>query len=557
MRQYDISNHKSTIMHKEESGSDGLCYFSVLIEGLSKVQPPPSPNDIILFRDPENLGSIDIGVIKAVHGDIVYMPFRYFDETHIFLGKPLNISFVSRGTLFANYDQAIDKVRDSASIKGRIFQHTISGANTTSNLLRATIENSDADLRLAKLNDHHRQAVNAILSAECYPKPYILVGPAGTGKTHILVEAVIQIYARYEYVRTLFCTKTEVGVDLIMAKLTKCDLIVPNTVCKLCPGDNIEDLGSTPIVVTTNVESFSLLEETRFDYVIIDDAASASELETLLPICLLKDKGCLVLAGDTMQLGPVAQIQQLADYDLTSSLFERVLQFDVYQRNKQTRQYDSRYITNLLRCYRCDPQIIAISNSLFYNNQLKVSSKSASSIVAKMNFTGPLQFFSVRGEESNPFNSTTWTNDKEAEYCVDLLMKLSQNDLQPSQVGVITPSKSQAKLIGMKLDNRVKDLFETCDRRQSTPTNRRESHEPKRMKTFQCEERDIIIISTVRSWSPCCLVDFKVEAGRFNVSMTRARKLLIVVGNEDALKSCKYWRKFLELATCNPTPTFK
>ena len=69
---------------------------------------------------------------------------------------------------------------------------------------------------------------------------------------------------------------------------------------------------------------------------------------------------------------------------------------------------------------------------------------------------------------------------------------------------------------------------------------------------FQGGERKVIIISTVRSEYEDILsqkinrLDFLYSKKLFNVAVTRAKALLIIIGNPDVLHLNDYWRRLLQ-----------
>ena len=62
---------------------------------------------------------------------------------------------------------------------------------------------------------------------------------------------------------------------------------------------------------------------------------------------------------------------------------------------------------------------------------------------------------------------------------------------------------------------------------------------------FQGQERDVIILSTVRSSVNGNGLGFLVSPKRFNVAITRAKGLLILVCDANLLKRDKKWRKLI------------
>ena len=56
---------------------------------------------------------------------------------------------------------------------------------------------------------------------------------------------------------------------------------------------------------------------------------------------------------------------------------------------------------------------------------------------------------------------------------------------------------------------------------------------------LQGQERDVILVSTVRSSLVSGHLGFLTNERRFNVAITRARRMLVVVGDADLLKGDK------------------
>merc|ERR1712150_90536 len=61
---------------------------------------------------------------------------------------------------------------------------------------------------------------------------------------------------------------------------------------------------------------------------------------------------------------------------------------------------------------------------------------------------------------------------------------------------------------------------------------------------FQGREKDIILISTVRS-NYQKNIGFLNDHRRMNVALTRAKYVLIVFGNKNLLKNDQYWNEFI------------
>lgn len=79
----------------------------------------------------------------------------------------------------------------------------------------------------------------------------------------------------------------------------------------------------------------------------------------------------IVLAGDPKQLDAVTKSEQAKELGFRTSFLEHLCEYKRYQRDENTKQFNSTYITQLVRNYRSHPSILKLPNELFYNNTLK------------------------------------------------------------------------------------------------------------------------------------------------------------------------------------------
>jgi superfamily I DNA and/or RNA helicase len=111
--------------------------------------------------------------------------------------------------------------------------------------------------------------------------------------------------------------------------------------------------------------------------------------------------------------------------------------------------------------------------------------------------------------------------------CIKRILNQIKAEMKERQlsynIGIITPYKAQEKLLGDKLA--VKKNFPDCMIDIGT------------VDSFQGSDRDIIIYDCVRSakLKDKANIGFIAEEKRLNVSLSRAKLLLIIVGDKDFL----------------------
>lgn len=433
-------------------------------------------------------------------------------------------------------------------------------------------------------NPEQQAAVQRIVAGSSKPAPHLVFGPPGTGKTITLVEAMNQVSRADPSARILACAPSNSACDLLCERLmvhmdpyqvyrvyasSRDPRTVPQQLLKHCNWDQRQDAFVLPdteilmkytILVTTMVTAGRLVSGGipvgHFNYVFVDEAGQAVEPECVIAIAglLNPEKGQLVLAGDPKQLGPILRSPLAMQYELGLSLLERLMKHNtLYQKTTDSGHFDGRFVTKLLRNYRSHVAILKIPNELFYENELQVFADQWEreaycnwEYLPKKGF--PVIFHGVMGKDEREANSPSFFNVSEIEILVDYLTKLMETQgkkglpkLSAKDIGIIAPYRKQVEKIQKALKS-VSALSRWNDLKELKVGS---------VEEFQGQERKIIMVSTVRSSINYVKMDEDFNIGflsnekRFNVAVTRARSLLIVVGNPVILNKDPTWEKFI------------
>jgi helicase MOV-10 len=317
-----------------------------------------------------------------------------------------------------------------------------------------------------------------------------------------------------------------------------------------------KELSRARVVVATVTTAGKLYNnglDEPFDVVFIDEAGHAQEPEAIAPIATLlglsnhqPGVGRIVLAGDPRQLGPIITSDIAKQHGLELSLLERLIRRPLYARCEFSgeHKHDPLLITKLEQNYRSHPAILELPNKLFYDGDLEVAADPLSSH-SLCNWEHlptkgvPLIFHGIEGNDKREGNSPSWFNADEAsvvaEYVRKLVVETRMNPVQLAEIGVISPYAKQVQ----KLQTLLKyEYGNDAAFKQLKVAS---------VELFQGQERRVIIISTVRSSEKYLEFDQKHRLGfltnpkRFNVAITRAKSLLIVVGNPKVLSTDEHW----------------
>ncbi len=310
-------------------------------------------------------------------------------------------------------------------------------------------------------------------------------------------------------------------------------------------GGNNMDVLSEYNIDEINIKSIGI------DVVIIDEVSKSSFIDLLIPILYGKT---VILVGDHRQLPPMYEFSKLRDDDF-EGLDENVINKDTNK--KFTELYEEcffktlfekipdSYKTMLVQQYRCHEHIMNVFNS-FYQGELKLGfagQNNTKNHNIKLISNGRtiiepekhIYFVDCKGKETHEQDSTSMYNTDEAEVVAELLKKINDyfkrnQGIEKLSIGVICTYGDQARKIKEvnKREHVKTDAFKTDSEKMIIST----------VDDFQGDERDIIILSTVRNpENPTRSNPGFINAyQRINVALSRARRLLIVVGNRKYLE---------------------
>lgn len=264
-----------------------------------------------------------------------------------------------------------------------------------------------------------------------------------------------------------------------------------------------------------------------FDALIIDEAAQAVELSTLVPI--RERVARVVLVGDPKQLPATVKSVVAANARYDRSLFERIAESGV--------------APSMLRVqYRMHPFLRDFPSKRFYGGMLtdgpsvmervaKVCPK-----VYKFPCFQPFLLYDVTNSSEEDMNGSKY-NRVEAQFCIDLCHTMFQMsaDVRKNNwsVGFVSPYKEQVRVLRREIS------------RSSIPGS--VSIEVNTVDGFQGREKDVIIFSCVRA-SKRGGIGFLKDIRRLNVAITRARFCLFVVGHVNTLVRDETWAALVKSA---------
>jgi len=274
--------------------------------------------------------------------------------------------------------------------------------------------------------------------------------------------------------------------------------------------EKMRRLKSAQVICCTCIGSGGdILDNMTFERVLVDEATQATEPAVLVPL----SRGCrqLVLVGDHCQLPPTVLSTKAEEEGLGVPLFSRMVACGVPPFMLDTQ-------------YRMHPAIAMFPSDLFYGGKLQngVSPPERRPLAG---FPWPREEFPVAfvpiQNSVEMDDGVSKYNEAEAAAACDAVSALLQGgQCGVSDIAVVTPYAAQVRLI----------------RRLTRKLVQRPPYvEVSSTDGFQGREKEAVVFSAVRS-NDYGAVGFVSDWRRVNVSFTRARRALIVIGNDLTLR---------------------
>jgi ATP-dependent RNA/DNA helicase IGHMBP2 len=284
-----------------------------------------------------------------------------------------------------------------------------------------------------------------------------------------------------------------------------------------------EILAQADVVLATHGGIAKPILKKPFDLLIMDEASQATEPLSWVPITQAKK---VVFAGDPLQLPPTIYSEEAKKKGLGVTLFEKLQK--ILPEEGQT----------LLRIqYRMHETIMGFSSQQFYDNKLEADESVRAHTAAELPgvtdvalVQEPLIYIDTAGasyeEQWNDLLESR-ENEGEARLALQLADELLREGLAPKSIGLLTPYVAQVRLLRSLSKDKAVEIGSVDG--------------------FQGREKEAIILSLVRS-NDTGEVGFLDDIRRMNVAMTRARRLLIVIGDSATLSRHPFYLQFIEYA---------
>jgi len=377
---------------------------------------------------------------------------------------------------------------------------------------RVTLDGKKAH-HLPDPNEEQAEAVARVMGMRP-GQLYLIQGPPGTGKTTAIVESIRRILGRNPSASILLSSHSNDAVDtgqerlLGFSHVRQARIAEPGKVPRrirptLVEGDDLEPYNL--VAGTCNRLAIdSRLRFKVFDWLILDEANKVRANEALALMPLAKR---WVMIGDLKQLPPVME-EAAATFKVEQPLDEVVRDDSFYGWIWDKVPPGSRIM--LPRQYRMREPIGRVVSDLFYDAKL-IHEAPHPRMPLPWPFDRELVWVDTGAQDEYRDAQRSVANEFEVALCKDIT-SIIRRRVRKAHLAVIAMYNSQVNRLQSALKGIVPpDDIESVD-------------------AFEGRESDGVILSLVRS-NDRAAIGFLNDPNRVNVAISRAKKLLVIVGD--------------------------
>ncbi|KAL7911243.1 AAA domain-containing protein [Trichoderma velutinum] len=437
------------------------------------------------------------GVVTKVQRAAVNVALDEGKDEVVFAGRVWMVKLADEVT-YRRMNQTMEKLQKMGEAEYSSFIRVLFGLSSPSPVpqdLTTSDEVGNIEWIDPTLNDSQKDAIRFALASR---EVALIHGPPGTGKTHTLIELILQMIKREQ--RILVCGPSNISVDNIVERLSphKIPILRLGHPARLLPSV----LNHSLDVLTQTSEAGAIVKDVRAEM----DAKQASIKKT------------------------------------KSGKERKAIYTDLKELRKEYRERERRMHEKIMR----------FPSDELYDSELIAADAVKARLLKDLEYdvennedtTEPVIFIDTQGgdfperneddDKENPkkgsLHGESKSNDMEAALVHLHVKQLVKAGLRPEDIAVVTPYNAQLAALAS-----LKEKFPGIELGS--------------VDGFQGREKEAVIVSLVRS-NPDGEVGFLGEKRRLNVAMTRPKRSLTVIGDSETVKRgskfLKKWMEFLE-----------
>ncbi|XP_028353517.1 probable helicase senataxin isoform X1 [Physeter macrocephalus] len=265
-----------------------------------------------------------------------------------------------------------------------------------------------------------------------------------------------------------------------------------------------------------------------FSCVIVDEAGQSCEVETLTPLIHRCNK--LILVGDPKQLPPTVISMKAQEYGYDQSMMARF--YKLLEENVEHNVIGRLPILQLTIQYRMHPDICLFPSNYVYNRNLKTNRMTETIRCSSDWPFQPYLVFDV-GDGSEKRDNDSYVNVQEIKLVMEIikLVKDKRREVTFRNIGIITHYKAQKTMIQKNLDKEF---------------DRKGPAEVDTVDAFQGRQKDCVIVTCVRANAMQGSIGFLASLQRLNVTITRAKYSLFILGHLRTLMENQHWNHLIQ-----------